>query len=204
MRIEPSEKIAGHPALEIRKLLRRGACCSWGINFVESILNVGPAKARRIVKMLESDGYIEKKTDSSFGSYWENTIKGNALALASAAPPVKRFAAERALSQLLERIVEVNSSDYFLYKVERAVVFGSNLSDSETVNDVDIAIQLVPANKDRDIFQGLLKQRRQKAISEGRSFNNLIEELCWPQTEVRRYLKIAHAFSAFTIYRTEY
>ena len=90
MRIEASETVVGQPALIMRRLLRKGYGFLWGKGLVERILSVDSKTAKLIIKKLESEGYIEKKDSGRHGDYWENTIKGNALALASAAKSVKR------------------------------------------------------------------------------------------------------------------
>src|SRR5258705_4244782 len=189
MRIEASETIVGQPALTIRRLLRRGQGSLWGIGFVEEILHVNSGTAKRIIKGLESEGYIEKKDSRRQRDCWENTIKGNAVGLASAAKPVKRARAEEKLQAFLERVKHVNDDDYFLYKVEKVILFGSFLTLKESVNDVDLAIKLLPKIGDHEEFQQLSRQRIREAYEKGRTFSNFLDELSWPQMEVKRYLK---------------
>lgn len=189
MRIEASETIVGQPALTIRRLLRKGYGLGWGIGFVEETLHVNSGTAKRIIRGLESEGYIEKKDSHRQRDYWENTIKGNALGLASAAKPVKRANAEQKVQEFLERVKHVNDDDYFLYKVEKVILFGSFLTLKESVNDVDLAIKLLPKIGNHEEFQKLSRQRIREAYEKGRTFSNFLDELCWPQTEVRLYLK---------------
>jgi|SRR5882724_387815 len=189
MQIQASQTIVGQPALKIRRLLRRGYSTAWGIGFVEEVLHVDSKTAKRIIKGLESEGYIEKKDSGRHGDYWENTVKGNALAMATAAKSVKRARAEQKLQEFLERVKHVKYDDYFLYKVEKVILFGSFLTMKESVNDVDLAIKLVPKIRNHEEFKKLSRQRIRQAQEKGRTFSNLVDELFWPQTEVRCYLK---------------
>jgi predicted nucleotidyltransferase len=189
MKIEPSDTIVGQPALIIRRLLRKGYGFLWGIGLVEEILHVDSRTAKRIIKGLDSEGYIEKKDSGRQCDYWENTIKGNALALASAAKSVKRARAEEKLQAFLERVKHVKDNDYFLYKVEKVIIFGSFLTLRESVNDIDIAIKLVPKTRNHEELQKRSRQRIREVQEKGRIFGNFLDELAWPQTEVKRYLK---------------
>lgn len=101
-------------------------------------------KADALIIELERESYIKKAGRFRDEQLWGNTIKGNALALASAAKPILRSTAERKINEFLERVKEVNRNDYYLYKIKKVVVFGSYLSDAEKLGDIDLAIEIVP------------------------------------------------------------
>src|SRR5262245_31592571 len=143
MRIEASQTIASQPALMIRKLMRRGRGSNWTIELVEDVLGVNERTARRIVYEIEIEEYINKKEIIPGHQYWKNTIKGNALGMATTAKPVKRAKAAQKLNEFLGRVKKVNEDDYFLFKVNKVVLFGSYLGPQESVNDIDVAIELV-------------------------------------------------------------
>jgi predicted nucleotidyltransferase len=64
------------------------------------------------------------------------------LGAASAAKPITRQTAERALDDFLARVVLVNRRAYYLAKVTKVVVFGSFLRpDIERLGDVDVAVE---------------------------------------------------------------
>ena len=161
----------------------------WGKGLVEETLGVSSHTAARILRQLESEGYVTKIALKGGDKRWQPTLKGNALSLASAARPISRRRAEKTLGEFIERVKEVNCNDYFLYKVETVVVFGSYLSTTETINDLDIAVKLVPKLRDADAFRTNAQNRISQAWKEGRRFSNTFEELAWPQIEVLRYLK---------------
>jgi predicted nucleotidyltransferase len=103
------------------------------------------------------------------------------LSSATAAKPVTRATAERALAQFLERVTLVNQDPYFLARVTRVVLFGSMLKpEVERLSDVDLAVELTRKEPD---YEQALEQNRQRAeelASIGRCFRNFLEvEGCW-------------------------
>lgn len=94
MRIERDQLIAGLPAREVRRFMRGAADQIIRIAVVTHFLGLSPAGARKFLKELERDGWIAAKVD-----HWEATEKGRALAMATAAKPLRRETAERLPSQ---------------------------------------------------------------------------------------------------------
>ena len=90
MRIEPNEIIAGMPATQIRALLRRIDEGRITPEVVGELLACRKIHASRIIRQLEAEGYITAKRDRRWGDYWESTVKGKALAAATAARPLHR------------------------------------------------------------------------------------------------------------------
>ena len=189
MRIDSSEKISETPILRVRELLRRGRNSMWGERFVRSTLGLDLEQAQQLINELAQREIIEyvKGIDGEY--LYELTVKGNAFANATAAKPIMRKTADRAISQLLDRVKEVNNDPYFLYEVKRVVVFGSYLSNSEKINDVDIAIELVSKEQNLELREKHFTQRREEVARKGKYFGNIIEELAWPEIEVRKFLK---------------
>jgi len=189
MRIDPKSSIAGRPALEIRNLLRRGMGYQWTPMFVCERLGVSEAEAQRVIDELSREGYIE--LDDSFPGrpLWGNTVAGNALAMASAAKPVRRATAEKKVAEFLERVRRVNEDPYYLYKVTRVEVFGSYLTDQEKLNDVDLAVELEPRYQDRDQQQAYERERTEEAARKGRTFRHFVDAMAWPRNETLLFLK---------------
>ncbi|GGK63702.1 hypothetical protein [Nocardia camponoti] len=72
------------------------------------------------------------------------TNKGCALANASAAKPVHRATAEKALAGFLDRVEQAAADPMYLWVVERVVLFGSMLDTTrDRVSDVDLALRIV-------------------------------------------------------------
>jgi hypothetical protein len=114
---------------------------------------VDAATAEQIQRGLLEEGYIEP-SGSPFGpEHWHLTLKGSALANARARKPITRKTAERLIEEFLARVREVNAGDY-AYRVRRVIVFGSFLSDSADLGDVDLSIELEDRYADPDARQG--------------------------------------------------
>lgn len=60
-----------------------------------------------------------------------------------------RITAKKALENIIKRLEEVNHHDEFIYKVTKAVLFGSYInSNKDKLGDVDIAIYVELKNKE--------------------------------------------------------
>ncbi len=213
MRIDKDSKIAGLPAMTVRDILRFCGDDFYFERFVLAIkkrlfksewekekwgklteretatLNKRADKiARDALNKLTEMGYFQKVQHDK--NRWERTVSGNALASARAKKPTKKIIADKILADFLTRVREVNNNDYFLYKVVKVVLFGSMLDASTTeVGDIDIAIVLERREPDLNKFFELHHQRIKEAFTKGRTFQNIVDELSWPQREVRNYLK---------------
>jgi hypothetical protein len=190
MRIDTEQMIAGHASLRVRRLLQRGAADDWGVDLVEEVLGVTPEEAVDTLAQLATLGFIRPAGVGVYGKQeWSNTVKGNALANATAARPIRRPTAERALREFLGRVSEVNGSPDYLYAVSYVVVFGSFLSDRLTLNDVDLALELVAKETDPEVRSRLREERVAAAMRAGRRFADYRQEVRWPRTEVWLRLK---------------
>jgi predicted nucleotidyltransferase len=188
VRIESHEMIAGKALIKIRDFLKRNRLCNWSDTDVVRSFDTNYKKARDIISELEARGYIEQITIGK-DTYWQNTLKGNSLSLATSAKPILRSTADKKIKEFMERVVMVNKEKYFLYKVTKVVLFGSYLGNKEKINDIDISITLVPKDENAERQRALNLERTNEAIAEGRRFNNIVEQLYWPQYEVVKFLK---------------
>ena len=111
MRLDPKRTIRGYPTLLVRSTLRclRGDLV-WGEEALEKAGKLKPGTGRALAKALEAEGLIEASRHGG----WTVTQAGDTLAVATAARPVSRHTAERALAQFLERVARVNVDPYFL------------------------------------------------------------------------------------------
>jgi predicted nucleotidyltransferase len=150
MRIDSTATIAGHPALRVRELLRRGRVGEWGTEFVRRALKVDHDEAARVLVLLYEKGLLEPGMVDRGEQLYRPTLLGRAFAGASAGKPIKRATADRLLSEFLGRVEQVNADAYYLFRVARVVVFGSYLSDAETLSDLDLAIHLDAKESDWD------------------------------------------------------
>ena len=132
------------------------------------------------------------------------TQAGRTFSAATAAKPVTRATAEKALAQFLERVTQVNDDPYFLAKATRVVLFGSMLKpDVERLSDVDLAVELVSKEVDFDRARLKNQQRAEELADQGRRFQNFLEsEGCW-YFEAFRYLKGGSRVISLADYRVE-
>jgi hypothetical protein len=189
MRISSTDRVAGQPVLQIRKLLRLGKDYVWGQKHVEIFLGVDAPTAAQVLKMLEADGYIERDQSGPEDVAWINTIEGNALAHASAVRPVKRATAERHLDAFLSRVQQVNVSSHYACVVKTVVLFGGYLSSTPSVSGVDLAVELVARREDREGSNIARQQRGASAKGEERAYRSHVDTLLWPWQDVWRFLQ---------------
>jgi hypothetical protein len=186
MRVDPREIIAGIPALQVRRLLRM-LHNSWRTTSVQAILGIGRDRARLLVGELSRRGLIQKHRVGK-GWYWGKTLSGGAFASATAAPAMSRAKAEVLLGKFLDRVGEVNSNPEYLYGVERVDVFGSYLTESELLNDLDVAIAIRQKLDDADAHRVACDAQSRAAEASGRRFDWLTFD-AWPEEKVLLYLK---------------
>lgn len=179
MRITADEKIAGYPAIQIRQLMRETVGRSITPRYIREILRCNDSSATCVLSQLQKAGFIE-----SVREYWEATTKGNALAMATAAAPLRRETAERLIEGLVDRARLLNADNDWAYRVRILVVFGSYVRGVERPNDVDIGCELRPRWSDER--QPRVEQERRE--KRGR-FRNISEWATWPRLEVIRYLR---------------
>lgn len=188
MRIIASQKMFGYPVLKIRRLMRAGAGGRWGVSFIIATMGIGMREASKLVRAMLSYGLIAKSDLGSDGQTYELTIKGMELGMASAAKPIKRATADRYVSELLRRVEEVNNDPDLLLWVDEVVLFGSYLTNSPTLGDVDLAVmytrKFCPTH-----WRTQSRQRVAIAQANGRHFSGIIEKLAWPQREIELRLR---------------
>jgi DNA-binding MarR family transcriptional regulator len=180
MRITTDQKIAGYSAMRIRQLMRQTVDGSMTLRHVRRVLGCSNSVATRVLKRLQKDGFVE-----SARGHLEVSVKGNALAMATAASPLRRATAARLIAGLLERAKAVNADDNWAYLVGRVVVFGSYVRGVERPNDVDVACELRPRwTPDRQLAQEQVRRELRAG-----QFRNTTQWALWPKLEVFRFLK---------------
>jgi predicted nucleotidyltransferase len=194
MHIDPKEKIAEVPILKVRKLLRYvDNEMEWGKDLIVGLLEISPKKVNTFLQELGRRGYIEPGRVLDRQQLWRKTLKGSTLGLASAAKPVTRKTADRLFFQFMDRVKRVNSNPYFLIKVKKVVLFGSYLTNTPRLNDVDIAVELTWKEDHREVLKKdkaqLAFDLAHEAEKKGRTFGTIIDRLSWLEDEVKLYLK---------------
>ena len=187
MNITKAQRIAGYPALAIRDFLKRQGSLYFSLHAATERLQISEAEADRLMKQLEKLGFIRKRGKQD--TWYRTTVKGNALAGASAAKLLSRKSAEKRLSEFMARVREVNESQPFVFKVDTVVLFGSFLSEKERIGDIDLAVELKPKTEGSAEFKSMRDARINTAIAAGQRFSSFLDRMMWPTTEVYRFLK---------------
>lgn len=188
MNIDSKSEIAGVPALRVRNLMRRIGAFEIYSPFVARQLHISNEEAEKMIKLLVKQGFLVETDCSHNERGYEATLKGRSLALASAAKPITRKTADRVVEEFMNRVKSINSDSYFLYKVSKVDIFGSYLTDKEKISDIDISVEIQPKYNTEEQWEKE-EARRQEACDKGINFPNIVEQLCWPMTEVLKRLK---------------
>lgn len=89
----------------------------------------------------------------------------------------------------MKRIEEVRDNPKFLYTVRKVILFGSCLDLSERINDIDIAIELKPKEKDMQKLQEQNMDKDREMQRLGKKFRNIPEKIYWSETEFQIIFK---------------
>jgi hypothetical protein len=73
--------------------------------------------------------------------------------------------------------------------VKQVIIFGSYLSDSLTLGDIDLAITLECKYDDPETRGRKIRERIQRVQQEGKRFRTMVEMYGWPQLEIFKMLK---------------
>jgi len=201
MRLSQNQHLFGYPALQIRRLMRLCQDYRWSIGIVASTLSISRDCATELVEAMLADDLIAESLDhrspkTTWGMIGEDShvpryelaMKGRALAMASA-KPIRRSTAERLVSELLKRVADVNSDPHFLFWIEEVLVFGSFLTPTEMLGDVDLGLTYMRRTNDPEEFDKLRKERVKEAQAAGRHFPRFFDRVSWPMREVELTLR---------------
>ena len=145
-----------------------------------------PGTGRALVRALSAAGMVR----SVERGWWEITAEGQRLSSATAASPVLRATAERALGEFLTRVERVNRDRQFLGRVNRVVLFGSMLREEvERVSDVDLAVEVLPKITDHEKLAANNRRRVERLLASGHRFRNILDVHFYWYREVFRFLK---------------
>jgi predicted nucleotidyltransferase len=188
VRVQKTDVIAGLPASLARDAVRVFAGSPTVAQSLQRLLaKHGRSDALDIAASLASEGFIEAKFDDAEGdTWWETTILGNALGMASFGKPISRATADRLLAGLLERTHEINSNPERLFSVDRVRVFGSYLrSEVDPLGDLDVEVTLTGRVS--------VKKLADYGRASGKSFSTYLSQLTWAERETVQDLRAKSA-----------
>jgi hypothetical protein len=179
MRIEKHQLIAGLPAKDVRRFMREAAGFIIRPRTVVEVLGFSQSDARQLLQKMQNEGLLAVKED-----YWLATSRGHALAMATAARPLRRATAQRLIEEVVERARVINGDNEFAYRVHGSLCSEAFWLARNGPNDVDIGCCLV-ARFDGEKQRVLEDERRKKKGW----FTNTSECAVWPKMEVLKKLK---------------
>jgi len=141
--------------MTVGAFLRAVGESEWAVDYAAARLRVPRRRAGDVIKQLIALGYVEAARSDGGDRRYKRSLAGSTLAQASAAQPLRRGTAERKLADFLARVHRINEDDYYLYRVKKVIVFGSYLTATERINDIDVAIELADRWQDLDKHQAL-------------------------------------------------
>lgn len=189
MRISKDMTIAGASAVKLRDAFRWYEGSFWSAESLAARLGVENSEGCALAARLLDEGYVEVKQVHEGVTYFVATLKGGALALASAAKPITRATAERLVAHVICTAGMINGNASYLYRVSKLSAFGSYLTDSPTLGDVDLVVELTPRAASGECDPEAIMEYAGKAELEGKRFSSFFERLAWPTEEVVRILK---------------
>jgi predicted nucleotidyltransferase/predicted transcriptional regulator len=190
MRIGKNEKINNIPLVKIRDYFKEIRGFGMSETGIRNYFNFSIKSTSCLIKELLKNDFIEKAIDKKYGIEYQLTAKGQSLCAARSVPPLNKAKADIIFNEFMQRIEEINNNDYYLCKVEKALLFGSYLnSENKDFGDIDIAIELKRKIDDFDEYNNARKKRIQEVRQIGKHIANYGEELFYPENEVRLKLK---------------
>jgi len=188
MILRPDQVIAGHPAKDIRRFLREILHLQVSCGYAQHVLGCAKEEAKEMLSALEKAGYLSRAGRQGGHDLYETTLKGNQLAGANLRP-ISRTTAEKTLKAFMQRVRAVNSDRDYLETITGVIAFGSFLSATQELGDVDVGIQLERKAIGDELFMQRAEARRNLAQERGRRFRNLSEWVTWPSREIWLFLK---------------
>jgi predicted nucleotidyltransferase len=144
--------------------------------------------ARELVEALLKHGLIEEhKRDRDGDTMYCCTMNGHALQMTNFVSRINRSKAEALLTGALERVAEINRKAELLHWVTEVRVFGSYLTDTDDLGDLDLAIKMEQHAFDKT--EDWAEARKKLAKESGKHFGSWHDMLDYPELQVRRIIK---------------
>ena len=188
MRLRRGDQIAGIPATDARALMRRFGDPQ-PESRIGSWIDTGIRTSTEIARTFQDAGYLRVSVVHDGQTYWETTIRGNALAQASFGRPITRATADRHLAGVIDRAKRFNADESHLVDITELIVFGSYLDpEVQHLGDLDLGVCFHSRIPDTTGPAGRSEILRYTEAS-GRHFRSLLAALSWPEREALLILR---------------
>lgn len=190
MRLDRKEIIAGQPIKLVREFLRTYRNGRPDPKAIAEFFHTVLAHANTIAATLIERRLIENAAPRSWDQrpvVYAVSDLGVRFAAARLLKPIPRAKADQIVADLLGRVEAINARDDLTHFIGEVRAFGSYITTSPEVADIDLAISFVrkppPAGKD------LIEWHLERAEQSGRVFGSYLDQLCYSENEVRRLVK---------------
>jgi hypothetical protein len=183
--------VLGRPLRQVRSIIRLNNGTGFTFDEASSRTRDDPFAVRRLLADLVTDEWIVQDRSD----HWVITDKARELQTKSRGK-LTRERADELLGGFMDRVHRMSYTDFtgtavqYAFKVETVVVFGSYLTALPKIGDVDIAIRL-RRQRHNEAEQAVLEKSAKERAPSGLQ---MLAELAWPETEVKRVLKAGSAF----------
>lgn len=188
MRLSRDDQIAGLSATDARVLMRHFRD-GQPESRIGSWIDTGSRTGAEVARAFEDAGYLTVSVVHDGETYWEATIKGNALAQASFGPPITRARAEGHLAGVIDRAQRFNADGSHVIDIAELVVFGSYLDrDVQHLGDLDLGVSFRDRISDTNATVDRSKILLDYAKASGRRFRDSFGHLSWAEDEALQIL----------------
>ena len=193
MQLDRHETIAGQPIKRVRDFLRSLRDQSWRPEAIADFFgtHLEPQATAILIETLLGRRLIEP-CEHHDGLY-RCGEDGPRFRNASLLPPITRQRADELLAAFLRRVAEVNADPDLITSVAGVRVFGSYLSDSAELGDIDLAVSYRKKLPGKEWVQASLR----RAHESGRQFSSYGQMLDHGVREVVLRLKARQAYLHF-------
>lgn len=173
--------LRSYDALESRRELAH----IWEFSFK----TMSKREARDLLTSLLDDGWIEinsQEDQSHSDEKYCLSDKGRQFSIKRLVPRISRNKADKLVREMIERIENINADPSLLDYVTKVVSFGSYVSDSDDVGDIDLCVTITRRLKNPEEHK-----KASKAFNEasGRRFSNFLDQLFYHQLVVKQQIK---------------
>jgi hypothetical protein len=197
VRISRADIVAGIPAVLARDVLKYFRAREHPMGVAEPLLKGSGVDIEAAFRALEAEGYVRVCNEYRGETVWTNTIKGNALSMASLGKPIARSTADRLLAGMLDRARAYNADAGKILYVDRLRIFGSYLDESvQQLGDLDVELVFGHRTNDPQALHAYVARS-------GRTFSTFVDGLFWPETELRQILRNRSGFINITLEDTD-
>ncbi|MBR1168630.1 hypothetical protein [Bradyrhizobium liaoningense] len=183
MRVGKDETLGGIRLIVIRDFLRwiDGGAVE-PANIAER-LGLDQDRANALYRAMIEAKYIEIDTEAQREHRYVVSELGSQLRNARFLRRITRSEAEKLIDGLLDRVRQVNERDELTHRVTCIRVFGSYLTESADLGDIDLAVKYTPRRKSH------VEEAKERAAQSGKSISTYFQLITFGRQEVRLILK---------------